>query len=257
MAMAMANERTCLRLESTRREERPTARKGRDRWFSASHANSWLNPENLSAMCHASVKRHGTRKWPRTVAGPAYLCTTMSINNGSYLEDINTMARPWIWPSNGALTSNVHRDMGYLPYRPDRNVSMRNADLCRRCKYRVEPVCLCQGSPLNGYEPDLAIKPPWDRLIIRIAQSCLWDNVIDARLLWSFCSDNGAIMELPRVMELRFRAILPRIEDLVKLFCRFSEIEDNRSLEVSLFRCLATQLDRLIPKWCSIVSSER
>ena len=32
----------------------------------------------------------------------------------------------------------------------DRNVSMRNADLCRRCANTVLPAfCLCQGSPLS------------------------------------------------------------------------------------------------------------
>lgn len=50
-------------------------------------------------------------------------------------------------------------------------------------------------------------------------------------------------------MELRFRARRStRIEDLVKLFCRFGEIEDNRSLEVSMFRCLATRSDRSVLK---------
>lgn len=46
----------------------------------------------------------------------------------------------------------------------------------------VEPLCLCQGSPpwSNGCAPDLAIGPPRDRLIIRIMESCLGDNVIDA-----------------------------------------------------------------------------
>lgn len=61
----------------------------------------------------------------------------------------------------------------------------------------VQPVCLCQGNPLNGCAPNLAIKPPRDRLIIRIVESCLRDNAFDrcrfaiGRL---FCTDNRAII---------------------------------------------------------------